>query len=337
MLWQWGAYLAVRHLYREMKFDIVHHITFGVFRHPSFMAFLHAPFVFGPVGGGETAPRELRGTFPLRGYLSDLARDLGNWIARFDPVMKAVYARSALILCKTRETLLQIPARYHDKCVVQTEVGIDFGALAPRHSRQRDGGHFRALYVGRLVYWKGLHLGLMAFARFRETHAARLTIIGSGPDEAWFRELVQQLGIGEDVTWISRMAHAAVLKVYPLYDAFLFPSLHDSSGNSVLEALANGLPVVCLDTGGPAELVDSSCGFRVPPGAPGLVVGGLTQALATLAENTALAQDMQQAALRRVREHFLWRQQAARMARVYTRVHPDSHGADLCCSVGRFQ
>ena len=64
--WQWGAYGVARRLCRETRFDVVHHITFGVFRHPSFMAFLGLPFVFGPVGGGETAPRPLRKSLPLR-------------------------------------------------------------------------------------------------------------------------------------------------------------------------------------------------------------------------------------------------------------------------------
>src|SRR5262249_30182969 len=80
LLWQLGAYRVARALCRDVAFDVAHHITFGVFRHPSFLAFLGLPFVFGPVGGGESAPRELRGTFPLRGYLSDLVRDAANWV-----------------------------------------------------------------------------------------------------------------------------------------------------------------------------------------------------------------------------------------------------------------
>jgi glycosyltransferase involved in cell wall biosynthesis len=213
---------------------------------------------------------------------------------------------------------------------VQAEVGIDESALAVHQPIQRDNGYFRALYVGRLVYWKGLHLGLMAFARFRETHRAQLTIIGTGPDERWLRELAQRLGLGDSVIWISWLDHQTVLKIYPRYDAFLFPSLHDSSGNSVLEALANGLPVVCLDAGGPAALVDPSCGFRVPPGEPEAVVAGLAHALSMLAENAALALAMQKAAVQRAYEHFSWRWQVARMERVYVRVHAaSSPDADL--------
>lgn len=320
LLWQWGAYRAARRVCRETRFDLVHHLTFGVFRHPSFLGRLGLPFVFGPVGGGESAPRALRRTFPLRGYLADLARDMANWLVRVDPLMASVYKRAGLTLCKTAETLQRIPGRYRDKCRVYLEVGTDARAQPPPRHHATE-GRFRVLYVGRLLYWKGVHLGLMAFARLLERHPeAHLTIVGSGRDERWLHALAQRLGIGEAVTWISWLERDAVLQVYPRHDVFLFPSLHDSSGNAVLEALAGGLPVVCLKLGGPGELVDDSCGVRVLPGAPAQVVRGLARALLALADEPRLVERMSQAAERRARVQFSWQCQVARMEALYLMV-----------------
>jgi glycosyltransferase involved in cell wall biosynthesis len=317
VLWQWGAYKVARRLCGEIRFDIVHHITFGVFRHPSFMAFLGPPFIFGPVGGGETAPRELRKTFPLRGYLIDMVRDLANWVVRVDPLMAAVFRRSAATLCKTSETVRSIPARFHGKCVVQVELGTDERSGQAPH-RARETGGFRILYVGRLVYWKGLHLGLQAFAEFYRLHPdAHMTVIGRGPDEAWFHDLAEKLGLDDAVTWIPYLERAAVMRAYTRHDAFLFPSLHDSSGNVVLEALSCGLPVVCLDAGGPAVLVDPSCGFKVRPGEPQQVVEDLARSLDALARNPAMLRAMGQAAAMQAREKFSWAHQVFRMEQLY--------------------
>jgi glycosyltransferase involved in cell wall biosynthesis len=161
----------------------------------------------------------------------------------------------------------------------------------------------------------------MAFARLLESHPqATLTVVGSGPDGVWFRGLGQRLNIGDAVSWIPRLEHAAVMQAYLRHDAFLFPSLHDSSGNVVLEALSSGLPVVCLDAGGPAVLVDPSCGFKIRPGRPQQVVEDLARALATLASDRHLIRSMGEAARYRAHEHFSWARQVTRMEQLYQSV-----------------
>ena len=327
VLWQWGAYRRARRLCSQLRFDLVHHLTFGVFRHPSFMGRLGLPFVFGPVGGGETAPRALRRTFPLRGVLVDYARDLANWLVRVDPLMASCYRRAAVTLCKTAETRRRIPGRYRGKCRVQLEVGAQAGtyALPRRHLPQQ---RFRVLYVGRLVYWKGLHLGMRAFARLLERHPhAHLTVIGAGPDEAWLRRLARHLGIETSMTWMPWLPREAVLRTYPRYDVFLYPSLHDSSGNVVLEALAGGLPVVCMNLGGPGELVDDACGVRVQPGESAQVVLGLARALASLADEPGLLERMSYAAVRRASKQFSWSRQVERIESLYLELRAARHAA----------
>jgi glycosyltransferase involved in cell wall biosynthesis len=56
------------------------------------------------------------------------------------------------------------------------------------------------------------------------------------------------------------MSREELIPHYPRFDLFTFPSLHDSGGTAVLEALTFGLPVVCLDLGGPGITVDDRCG-----------------------------------------------------------------------------
>lgn len=316
LLWQWGAYKVARRLCRSANFDVAHHITFGVFRHPSFMGFLGLPFVFGPLGGGEAAPLALRWTYPLRGFLADLIRDLANWGARFDPLLNAAYRSSARVLCKTTETMNCIPRKHRDRCRVGLELGAE--PCLARPVRRRDDGSFRVLYVGRLVYLKGMHLGLAAFERLRAAHpGARFTVIGSGPEEPRLRELARRSGIDEFVSWIPWIDRAAVMRAYSEHDAFLFPSLHDSSGNVVLEAMSCALPVICFDAGGPSLLVDASCGIRVPARTPEQAVAGLAHALASLAADPGLAQRMGDAAFRRACRDFSWPRQVARMERLY--------------------
>jgi len=254
----------------------------------------------------------------LRGHAMDLARDAANWLVNIDPMMASVYRRAAVTLCKTAETLQRIPRRYRDKCRVCLEVGTRGDAPVPPRERSPMEDRFRVLYVGRLVYWKGLHLGLEAFAKLIERHPeAHFTVIGSGPQESWLRAYARRLGIAGSITWIPWMERDAVLQAYPRHDVFLYPSLHDSSGNVVLEALAGGLPVVCLRLGGPGELVNDTCGIRVRAGDSAQVVPSLARALGALADEPRLRQRMSEEAMRRARGQYSWSRQIQRIEALY--------------------
>jgi glycosyltransferase involved in cell wall biosynthesis len=308
LLWQWGAFWVAKSLTERVRFDRVHHITFGVFRQPSLMAFLGIPFILGPVGGGERAPYALRKSFPIRGYIIDLLRDISNWISSIEPITQLVYQHSAIILCKTPETLVCIPRAYRDKCRVYLEIGIDPGDFTVTSASETIDRSFRVLYVGRLIYWKGLHLGLKAFAQFHTKEPnSRLTVIGSGADKEWLHDLAQQLSITDAIDWIDWMPQKEVMQVYSHHDVFLFPSLHDSSGNVVLEALSQGLPVICLDLGGPGVIVDNSCGRVIATKAviEKVVIQSIDNALQELAQNHELLAQLTTGAVIRAR-YYRW-------------------------------
>ncbi len=311
LLWQVGAYRVAKSLTEEVAFDWVHHITFGVFRLPSLMAFLGIPFIFGPLGGGESSPKSLRSSFPLRGYILDWFRDFSNWFVSIDPLLHAIFRRSRIILCKTAETKAAIPQPYQDKCRLYLEIGIepldrDLPNLETRNSRPD--GEFRLLYVGRLVYWKGLHFGLQAFAQFQQQMPnSRLTVIGKGSDANWLQNIAKELKIEQAIDWIDWMPQQQVLEYYARHDVFLFPSLHDSSGNVVLEALSSGLPVVCLNLGGPGVMVNNSCGRAIETMNLNStdLINQLSAALQELASDRQLLMQLSEGAIIRS-QHYYW-------------------------------
>jgi glycosyltransferase involved in cell wall biosynthesis len=94
----------------------------------------------------------------------------------------------------------------------------------------------------------------------------------------------------------------------------LFPSLHDSGGHVVLEAMAHGLPVVCFDLGGPGSMVDVSCGRVIVTAgrSRAAVVRGLTDALQELADDPQLRRQLGERAREHVRRYD-WRRQVARV------------------------
>jgi len=264
-LWQYTAAERALKLHRTESFDLVQHITWGSFRVPSFMGRLGIPFIFGPVGGGEDTPRNLRRGLGWKGQLWDALRRMTS--AFMAPMMGYTYQSASEIVATSPETLSKIPAKYRHKGRSQQAVGIDLDrrlSLQPRLSQKpiaRESEKLELLFVGRLLPWKGLHLILKAMALVEESRSRlRLTIIGSGKDLPRLQRLSSHLKVDEIVSWIPWMPREEVIAVYSKFDLFTFPSLHDSGGTAVLEALTFGLPVVCLDLGGPGIAVNERCG-----------------------------------------------------------------------------
>jgi len=267
LFWQYSAARRAAELHKIRKFDRVQHITWGSLRVPSFMGRLKIPFIFGPVGGGEDTPPQLRRGLGWQGRAKDAARRISNGLLSLDPLMRATYESANEILVTTSETLEKIPEHYRHKARVQPAVGIDVGAMTAKwssHPQRRlgtDKRKLRALYAGRLLPWKGLHLALRAISMARsDGRPVELTVIGKGPDEARLKNLAERLDLGDSVKWVPRVTRTELLRILTDFDLLLFPSLHDSGGMVVLEALGCGLPVICLDRGGPSLFVDQSCG-----------------------------------------------------------------------------
>lgn len=282
-LWQWCASGRAKQLVRERKFDVVHHLTWGNFRLPSFMWRTGVPFVFGPVGGGETAPLRLYAGLPLRERIVEYLRHAWVWVAKYDPLVRLCLRRAKLVVCKTKQTALSLPARSPGRCLVALEVGAEAQTMEDRNPMPSGGKVVQLLYVGRLIGLKGVHFLIDAVNILRNKGIPiRLDIVGEGPLRGFLSKKVAALGLGHEIQFRGSVKFSEIQSVYRDADYFVFPSLHDSSGTVILEALSAGVPVVCLDLGGPAEIVDSTCGEVVDT--EGLTVAQLSARIANVIE-----------------------------------------------------
>lgn len=262
-LWQIGIFFKAKKWIVAYKIDLIHHITYGVFRIPSFLAFLNRPFIFGPLGGGEHYPFYLKKSFKKRHILIELLRDFVNKLSFYNPLLRLTYKNSILIACKNHETLKQIPSKYHKQCIVNTEIGLHTLPKSLEKQQERKIEGLKLLYVGRLVYWKGLHLVLEAFSILHKYSNHRLTVIGSGRDKKWLENKAIELNINHKISWVDKVPQDQLFNMYQNYDLMVFPSLREAGGNVVIEAIAHKLPVMCLQLGGPGEHIIEECGIVI--------------------------------------------------------------------------
>jgi glycosyltransferase involved in cell wall biosynthesis len=321
-LWQLGVYRVARRLHREVGIDLIHHVTFGVYWKPSLLALLPAPFIWGPVGGGEFAPKAIKGTFGVRGKSYEAIRDLARRLGELDPFVRVTAHRSVRALATTEETAVRLRKLGAKDVRVFTQVGLneeDIGRMTRREVHQGAGESIRFVSVGRALHWKGFHLGLRAFARARLSNA-EYWIVGDGPERGRLQGLAEELGIAQRVRFWGKLSRDETLLKIGECHVLVHPSLHESGGLVCLEAMVLGRPVLCLDLGGPAVQVTEETGFKVPAVKPEQSVSDLSAAMRVCANDYGLVSRMGEAARERVIEHFNWHKKGAQIAGLYNEV-----------------
>ena len=307
-IWQTGAFFAARRVARDVRFDFVHHITFVKYWMPSFVSLLGPPFLWGPVGGGETAPPAFRSNFSFRGKLYDVARRVARALGGFDPFVNLMARRASIGLATTEQTAACMRALGCRTVRVLSEAGLStedltlLAAVPPRHEHP-----FRVVSIGNLLHLKAYDLALQAFAGFLHRGGrGEYWLIGDGPEYGRLEALAQRLGIEGQVKFWGRLPRPETLARLADCDVLAHPSLHDSGGWTCLEAMAAARPVICLDLGGPGTQVTKETGIKIPAENPDQVVAAMARAFETLAGNPALRLRMGEAGRAHVRGHYRW-------------------------------
>lgn len=268
LIWQAQARRRAQALHEEIGFDLVHHVTFGTDWMPAGVLGVPAvPTIWGPVGGATRMPWSAWRWVGFRGLAEELARDAITTVMR-RLVGRRMAGRADVTLVQNRdgEAALRPWANYLE---VFPNVIVDHGGgrvaeASAEHSPDSPGGASRrAVFVARLMPWKGLRIAVAALA---EPAAANwsLDIYGDGPERAPAHRLAVRLGVADRIRFLGQVAHAEVLEALSEADALIAPSLHEAAGVAIAEAVASGCPVVTVDRGGPDVVVEGDAGLKVP-------------------------------------------------------------------------
>lgn len=174
-------------------------------------------------------------------------------------------------------------------------------------------------YVGRIMPEKDLDTWLRAAALVAEKYPlARFVLVGEGRDGTTLRhlqKLATTLGISAQVIFPGY--RESLVPVYATFNIFVLTSRREGLPNSLLEAMAMGLPVVTTDVAGTSELVlDGITGFVLPQGD----VHGIAQAVMALADNHQLRLHMGTGGRKRIEQAFSFTQRLRRVEELYDRI-----------------
>jgi 1,2-diacylglycerol 3-alpha-glucosyltransferase len=259
---RWGSLAHTLATFAPESFDLVH---------------IHTPFV-AHYAGVRAARRlyipciETYHTFfeeYLHHYVPILPRTVGRALARR-------FARSQ---CRDVAALIAPSEPMRDALLaygVTTPIHIIPTGLAPDRFRPGNGARFRAaqalpphrplvLYVGRVAHEKNIHFLVRVFEQVRRRVPDALFVIaGEGPARASLRARVRERGLQEDVRFVGYLARdSELLDCYAAADVFVFASRTETQGLVLLEAMAQGAPVVSTAQLGTRSILKKGSGALI--------------------------------------------------------------------------
>ena len=315
----------------NIEFDICHCLNFHTDWVPSFLFKFKKPFIWGPIGHHEKIPKIFMINYTAKQLFKDrFTWNLKKYFWKYSSALKKTASSADLILTMNTKSLPFLP-RPDKRLINLSSVGsrpylkdwtIDDA------SEKYNNKQFEILCIARFVPLKGIDIVLGAFATFlKNTDSSeyiKLKIIGKGECESLYLQIIKELNIEKYVSIIKWMPHEELDQVYRSSHVFLFPS-HEGAGMVVVEALANGLPVICLDNDGPGEIIDESCGFKIKANSYDEAINNIAIKLALMRGNRDLCMQYSVNAFKRWSSHYSWENKGIMLGNVYNKILNDEN------------
>ncbi len=186
-----------------------------------------------------------------------LLKRLSHWVLRHSDVVRAISSFTAEKVCRI----------VSEKPIIVFPTYTDIELFLEQADDSRDPEEAMILFVGALVYLKGVHRLLEAMAEVRQQKLqARLVIIGQGDYRDELECQAESLGLTEAVEFVAPMSQVALRNYMRRCRLLVLPSLSEGLGRVLIEAMACGKPVIGTCVGGIPDLIqDGFNGYLAPP------------------------------------------------------------------------
>jgi len=266
---------VARKLHSVEKFDLVHHITFTTSRVPVTLWQLGIPFVFGPICGNEEFPFRLFPILSPVGAAFELARKTSNVASWYSPRVRQSIRRADHVFGITEDAVeLTRALRGSAKGISQLSPGFYAPARVAEFTRfvpqKKTGGVLRLYVAGNLGGQKCVALAFQALALVKQQGVDfRYHLGATGPEVPHLKKMVARLGLTEEVIFGGAMSREDYQTELGNTHVFLLPSMRETVGLTMLEAMMAGCVPIVADNGGPRVAVTAECGYKIGVGTPG--------------------------------------------------------------------
>lgn len=260
LVWQQIAFQFVKKIYKKDHFDVLHHITLGDFRYLGPYWKLGIKVVFGPVGGAQVTPEVFTPYIAQEKKNEKFRKWINEWVVK-NPFYRNALNHAELVLAANRETQ-KFLQRFMDepkRCELLTENGVQAANLNG-YIEKKQSETTVLLWAGRMVNRKGLSFLLDVLYQIPRNKSFRMVFVGDGPERFVLEKKAILLGLKNKIYFAGKVSYEEMQAFYRQADVFVFPSLRETTGTVLFEAMSNGLPIITFNQNGAQLLLDETCG-----------------------------------------------------------------------------
>jgi len=261
---------AAYDLCRSIKFDVVHHVTLATWRVAIPLWKLGIPFIFGPIGGNEKFPLRLLTILSPMAVGFEVFRMSSNIASRFSLNVRKCIRRAAHVFVANMETeqlvriirgsdagITRLTAAFHSDSRIR-----DFSRFISNKSLN---GPLRLFAAGNMEGRKGVALAMHALARVKKSGVKfHYRLSAGGPEIPHLKRLAAKLDLNDEILFADTLHGEDYQRELGETHIYLLPSLRDSAGLTLTEAMLAGCVPVVADSGGPGLIVTEDCGYNIP-------------------------------------------------------------------------
>ena len=317
-LWQKTAFKAAKELDAKEKFDLFHQFNMIGFREPGYLWKMNKPFIWGPVGGTVNVDLKFYKLLGLRGSLKNMLRNTANFFQlRFSGKVNSAGNKSSLIIAASSSEKNNLAKHFPGKrIVVINETGTNFAFESKTINTDKP---LSILWSGTHTPGKALPLLLEALKELKDKIDFKLIILGRGKETGRWQQLAEKNGVANKIKWVGYVDRSVALEMMKETDITVFTSLKEGTSYVVLESLSLGMPVICLDICGMADVVTQACGIKIPVHNMTQMVRGFADAVQEINNDRKLLANLSTGALARATQ-YNWNNKALEIADAYASV-----------------
>lgn len=263
-VWQKQAFALAKKYCAEHSIDVIHQVTPVEFRAVGdYFRIPNVKFVCGPLGGGESIPEGLQGYAAGHRAVEGIRAMINRW-CRFTMKLSGKLDRCDAVMFANEETRAFL-SEVSESCktaALYSEIGLDREDLTDHNSAKQVHSKCRFLAAGRMIYRKGFDFLLDALEQLSDELDYEFQILGTGPElERLQRRCADSPKLAKRVVFRGAVPYEKMEHAYCEADVFVMPSIRETTGTVLLEAMSRGLPVITVGKFGGAMLLGEESGW----------------------------------------------------------------------------